>query len=445
MSRAPSPEEVSVMSVPELFAPGFSTDPYWWDSAPRPDTDDADPPSRCDVIVVGSGYTGLNAALDLARGGRDVAVLDADSIGHGASTRSAGFVTSWVHQLSMLRQKFGDDMARSLARQVKESSQFTLARIASEGIRCELDQRGQMMLAHNPKAYEHLARDVEIESQIADVEYALVPKAELHREIATDLYCGALVRPNESNLHPGLYVNGLIERVRDAGAQLLSRTPVRGIERERDRLAVATSRGTISARNVVIATNGYTDSALAHFRRRVLPVPAYMMATEPLGKEQVKRLLPTLRAIADTRINFYCFRPTADGERILFSADHGNPNDDPRATVLRMRRLMLQVFPDLREARFTHCWKGYIAFTRDLLPKVGEIDGVHYALGWGGAGIATGSYMGHKVARQILGAADATTVFSGREFKNLPRGMSWMVPIGRRIVNLVDRFSERAT
>ncbi|MDH3414616.1 MAG: FAD-binding oxidoreductase, partial [Gammaproteobacteria bacterium] len=294
--------------------------PYWWEAAPLADRPQRDLPKRCDTVVVGAGYAGLSAALTLARAGRGVHVLEKDRPGEGASSRNGGIASGNIRiSFRKMTKMFGRERACAIYGEGKAAREDLARFIVDEGIECGYSLVGRFSGAVRPAHYEALARESEMLKRELGIEAYVVPRAEQHAEIGTDIYYGGAVRPDIGGLHPGLFHRGMLERTESAGAVVHGRTPVEGIRRQRDGFEIASPRGKILSRDVVIATNGYTGrKALPWLARRVVPVASQMIATEPLDAEVMSRLMPKRRMLGETRHLYHYFRPSPDGTRILF-------------------------------------------------------------------------------------------------------------------------------
>jgi len=426
-----------------LLTEDFKETPFWWEAAPRPEIDDARPPDDADVVVVGSGNVGLSAALTLSRGGCKVVVLDAEELGHGGSSRNAGYIgrTLWF-KYPALKQKLGLEAAKTLTEAGARAHDFVADLIEREQIACHFIDNGRFIPALSASSYKKLEKDLDsMRRDGVEVDSWMVPRERQREELGSDLYHGGQVLCGTGQLHPGLYHLGLLDRVRSQGAITVGYCPATDIRRDGDRHLVTTPKGTIRARDVVVATNGYTPKATPWMRRRVVPVSAYMIATEPLPADTMKRLFPSFRTMIDIRRNPFWARPSHDGERLLFGAQTGMQAASLEAKALSLHAALTQVFPELAETRISHCWTGQVAFTFDMLPHTGEHDGVHYAMGFCAAGVPMGSYMGHKTAQRILGDPDARTPFDGLTFPTKPfyTGHPWFLPLIVGYFNHMDR------
>jgi glycine/D-amino acid oxidase-like deaminating enzyme len=429
---------------PALFAPDFQERPFWWDAAPRPVLPEQPLPAKVDVAVVGSGHTGLVAALTLARAGRRVAVFDAGDAGQGASSRNAGYVgRSLKHSFGELMERHGLDRAVEVYRDMRAAFDWVFTLVEQEQIACKLVRCGRFVGARSPRHYEAMAREYELRERHVGEPFAMIDRAGQQREFASDFYCGGAIIPDHGSFHPGLYHLGLLDRAVSAGVEIHARTPVTGIARAGDRFAVATGRGTVGARNVLVAANGYVDKAVPWFRRRLVPFHGYIVATEPLPRERIERILPNARTVIEFTHNIFFMRRSPDGERLLFGGYTGGPVPSLAAMATRLHAALLRILPDLAGVRLSHAWTGRCAATFDLYPHIGVHDGVHYALGYCFAGVPMGSWMGMKAALKITGAADAGTSFDSLPFRTAPfyTGNPWFVPLVMKYYDWQDRRS----
>lgn len=406
-----------------MFARDVKFQPWWWEAAPPEATPPAALPASVDVAIIGSGFTGLSAALTLAKAGRAVAVFDAGPLGFGASTRNGGQVGSGNQKFTVqqLIALYGEGRARALLNEGVAMLEYIAMLIEREGIACEFRRVGRFRGCMQPAHYESMARGMEDLKRFAGVDFEMVPRAEQHREIGSDRYFGGSVLPNDAALHPGRYHQGLVRSARAAGATLLAATPVTDVVRDGERLTVTTPRGKVLARDVLIATNGYTGNALPWVRRRIIPIGSAIIATEELPAERVARLMPSGRVYGNTARVFHYFRPSPDGRRMLWGGRVGRlAAQDSTGAYSHLRKDMVAVFPDLAEVQVTHCWSGWIGYTFDTMPHLGCHDGIHFAMGYCGTGVSRATYFGHKVALKILGSAEGRTAFDDLVFPDHP-------------------------
>ncbi len=407
------------------------TDPYWWDAAPREEPGVAHVPDAADVVVVGAGYAGLSAALTLARAGRSVVVMEAGAPGQGASSRSGGMV-GHGHRLSYVKlvERFGRTHAVQLLKEGVASLEFAIDMIEREGIDARFKRVGRFRGAATPGDYEAMGREADALSRDIGLPVELVPKAEQHREIASDIYHGGILFHSHGGLHPALFHRGLLRAARQAGATVCGFSPVTGVSREASGFHVSHPGGVIAARDVIVCTNGYTRSGFPDLARRMVGTPSFLIATEPLGANRVRALIPNQRMMVETRATHLYFRPSPDGERIVLggrSALHPIPMD---VSARRLGAFLAEVFPDLGPVGISHAWTGNVAMTRSDLPGIGQKDGIWHAVGCNGSGVALMPYLGHKAALKVLGDPDGATAYDGHELPAIPfyNGKPWFLP-----------------
>jgi glycine/D-amino acid oxidase-like deaminating enzyme len=404
--------------------------PYWWEAAPRVPAPVRPLPERTDVAIVGSGYSGLSAALTLARAGREVVVLEKDDPGYGASSRNGGaFGANLRISFATMIGKFGLAQATAYYRGAREALATLADTIESEKIDCHFARVGRFMGAHRPGDYEAQARDLELQRKHLGFDGEMVPRNEQRRYVGTDHYHGGRYTAWDGNLHPGLYHTGLLARAQAAGATVIGRTAVTAVARDGDGFVVATDNGRLRADRVVMATNGYTGSLSPWLKRRLIPLQSQIIATEPLSPNLMATLMPGSRQLGDTcRLHHY-YRTSPDGRRILFGGRAGQREvNDPRSSGTHLYKRLVALFPELREARITHSWAGFIAYTFDHLPHMAEEGGIHYAAGYCGSGVAMATYLGRKTALKILGAAEAANPFDrAHPTRPLYTGRPWFM------------------
>lgn len=431
------------LSGSALFATSYKDAPYWWEAAPPPPVTATPLPARADLLIVGAGYTGLSAALETARGGRETLLLDSENAGWGCSSRNGGQVSPSIKpDYASLARRHGAERAFAIRHEGLQARAFIEELIEREGIDCDWEVVGRFHGAHNPQQYDALARSLADQIPGLAVPYEMVPRAEQRREIGSDLYYGGVVYPQHAALHPARYLAGLHQRATAAGAQVIGGTRVLAIEREGQGFQVKTSRGSVAARDVLVASNGYTGPGTPWLRRRVIPIGSYIIATEALDPALAQRLVPKTRVLSDTRKMVFYYRLSPDRRSLLFGGRVAYAETDPRVSAPRLHREMTRIFPELAETRITHSWAGFVGFTFDTLPHLGRHEGVWYCMGYCGSGISLSTYFGMRIGQQILGRKEGATALDGLAFPTRPLyyGRPWFLPLAIQWYRLHDRL-----
>lgn len=435
------------MDLAHRFSGDYAETPYWWRAAPPTSLEQMPVPSQADVAIVGSGITGLNAALELARAGRKVVVFDAGDAGAGASSRNAGFVgRSLKHSFGDLLRRVGPETAVAVYQEMQAAFDSVAEVVQAEGLACHFNKCGRLILAASQRQLDALGAELALKKEHLDDEYQLLTRQELPNEIATNRFAGAAVVPGMASIHPGLYHRGLLERVRQTGVQVLAHTPVTGIVADIHRATIKTTRGELHAHDVIVATNGYTGAgASAWLQRRLIPFDAYMIATEPVDKAVLDSLLPTNRTYIDENQNIIYLRRAPDESRILFGGRTGSRPGSLHERALELHRMASAILPGMQGLKISNAWTGRCAATFDLYPHLGRKDGVWYAAGYCFAGVPMGTYLGRKLAWRVLGLTQGKSVFEGRPFPTMPfyTGNPWFVPHAMKVYDLLDAFASR--
>lgn len=381
--------------------------------------------------MIGGGITGLCAARALAQRGVDVVLLEAHTIGWGASTRNGGMVLTGLKVgAGTLLARFDRNLAKQLFKASVESVDCVEQLVSSERIDCNFHRNGHLALASKPAHYEGFMRAAEVLSREFGHAVRPVSRADLSREIGSGIYFGGLVDEASGGINPAKYVVGLARAARDAGAVLHEQAPVVAIERSGARWRVTAMRGALEAGEILIATSGYTGAVTPSLRRKILPIGSYVIATEALPESLARELCPGDRMMYDSRHFLHYFRLTPD-RRVLFGGRARfvpeSPSTIEESTAV-LRQGMLAVFPQLRDVRVEYAWGGTLDFAFDALPHAGKIDGYYYALGYAGHGVALATYLGTRMGETLGTEALDTIPFVRVPFPGAPLGLHWGQP-----------------
>jgi len=426
-----------------LFADGFKTTPFWQDAAPKASLLDAALPSEIDVLIVGAGYTGLNAALQTAPEGLGTIVLDAEHPGWGCSLRNGGQLsTSLKPSFATLARRYGREHATQLCQEAQASLDYMHAFSKDEGIEMGLREVGRFHGAHKPHLYRKLEKDCADGHPVWKTDTFMVPKAEMAAELGTDAYHGGIVFPHHCSIDVSAYHPSLLKKTLAAGAKVKGACRVLSIERLATGFNVLTSEGVVRAAKVILATNGYSGPLSPWHQRRIIPIGSYVIATEELPAETIDRLFPTDRVLSDTRKLVYYYRLSSDRKRVLFGGRVSLSETDPRKSALKLHRDMTALFPELANAKISHGWMGFVGYTFDTLMHAGEDEGLYFAGGYCGSGVGMASYLGMRIGQKAAGLEKTPSAFERIPFPTRPlyTGNPWFLAPSVLVYRMRDRF-----
>ena len=419
--------------------------PYWHATMPElPDRTGRELPDSVDAVVVGGGYTGLAAARALAAGGASVVVLEARTLGWGASTRNGGIAhPGYKWGPRALVKRYGPELARRLYRDSVDATEFLGRTIRDARIDAELRFNGYMELASARSHADEFEEEAEIRAEWG-IPARVISRERLADEVGTAAYHGGLTIDTGGLLHPGKWFAGLVGLAEAAGARLHEGTRARSIRRQPDgRFVVTTERGSIHAGDVLVATNGYTDGAAPSLRRRIIPIGSYIIATEPLPEDLAREISPTGRAYFDTR-NFLSYWHVSADRRLLFGGRVSFFPTTVDRTAKLLHRRMLEVHPQVAGYRVEYSWGGKIGMTFDRMPHIGRSGGLMYAMGCCGSGVVLLHWLGTKAA-EWMGGAEAPALANLR-FPLVPapyEGRPWFLPVVGEFFRARDRLAAR--
>ncbi|WP_415054756.1 NAD(P)/FAD-dependent oxidoreductase [Halopseudomonas sp.] len=373
---------------------------------------------EADVCIVGGGYTGVNTAIELAERGLSVVLLEASQIGWGASGRNGGQLIRGVgHGLEQFTNVIGEQGVRELKLMGLEAVQLVKRRVEKHDIACDLTW-GYADLANKPRHLDAFRAEMQELRELGyGAEMRILEAAEVHQVVNSDFYAGAMTDMGSGHLHPLNLLLGEAVVAQQLGVRLFEQSQVTGIEYG-PRVRVHTASGTVSAGQLVLACNAYLRDLQPQLSGKVLPAGSYVIATEPLGEERARALIPQNMALCDQRVALDYYRLSAD-HRLVFGGACHYSGRDPADIAAYMRPKMLRVFPQLAEVKIDYQWGGMIGIGANRLPQIGKLPeqaNVFYAQAYAGHGInAT------HLAAKLLGAAISGQASSGFElFDRVP-------------------------
>jgi len=409
---------------------------FWHDTLEMPsDVAPNDLPPKVDMAVVGAGIPGLAAAYQMAKRGVSVAVLDAETIGWGASSRNGGMVLTGLKlDAETVEKKYGSDLTRQLFEDSLASIKTVEQIVSQEQIQCGFKRTGHLLVANKPGHYVSLQHEAEWLAKHFNIESRIIPRSKLQGEIGSDIYYGGLVDELSAGLNPAQYVMGLANAVEKAGATLCPHARLDQVKKIPEGYKLRTQRGELVASQVLVTTGGYTSTSTPQLRRRIIPIGSYIIATQPLPQDLAHQLIPNNRMVFDYRHFLNYFRLLADN-RMIFggrAAFFPETKSTIRSSADILRKEMIHVFPQLKDVEVEYAWGGTLDFAFDQMPHAGQLDGIFYALGFAGHGVALGTHLGIRMADAILDGIVGELPYNAYSFPTAPLGLyngrPWFLP-----------------
>lgn len=379
---------------------------------------------QCDVVIIGAGYTGLSAARHIAESGREPLIVEANTLAWGASGRNGGVVSPKFRVgFSSLMARFGRDTALHMYRTGHAAVASVAETVATLGLAdAQFTLSGHIAAAHNVHALGGLQSTADWIKRETGGESSVMISAEQVRELTgSTIFAGGLLTPQAGGIHPLNYARGIARHLLDRGAQVYINTPAEQVVREGGRVIVHTPQGRVSARQVIYATNGYSDQsrATATLHRRLIPFRSAIIATEPLPTQVLASLMPGGQVCGDTKRMLRWFRVV--GDRLIFGGRGAFGKNDSQSAFDDLQRSMAVVFPILRDYQVAYRWSGLVAMTLDYLPHAGQLDEhSYYAIGYNGGGVAMSTWMGKQLAAMTAGEQVELGPLGGQGFNPIP-------------------------
>ena len=376
---------------------------------------------RCDVAVVGAGFTGVSTALYLAERGYDVALIEAHRVGWGASGRNGGQLIDGFVSTDKIKRRLGSDAAEMAYQIGIECRDIVLQRIETYSINCDL-KFGFLDMALQEKDLDYFRSEIERKQERNyPHKMELVAKEDMQSVVGSDIYIGGLINRGNGHLHPLNLCIGEARAAEQNGTKIFEQSPVTKIHHGANP-RVETENGVVHAKQVVLAGNAYLGKTEPKLFGRVIPAGSYIIATERLSPELAKELLPQDMATCDQRVGLDYFRLSAD-KRLLFGGLCNYSGRHPKDITAVLRPKMLKVFPQLAESKIDYEWGGNIAISVNRIPQFGRIEGnTYYAHGYSGHGVAPTHIAGRILADVIAGDSARFDVFDRVRHWKLPGG-----------------------
>ena len=419
--------------------------PYWWDTEESPkipfENLFQNNTKNYDLVIVGGGYTGLSAAITAKQYAANVLVIDSVFPGKGASSRNGGMVGA-PHKIGFIEtvKNYGEKTAKELITEGVEGYLYTKRLLETKYKNAEFKETGRLRLAWTKSDFFQLRKDIDEAKRLANYNVKLIDADSLKNHIGSDVYYGGALFEDHGGLNPFKFHNSMIKDAISQKVKFLYNSEVFKIQKNHNDFQVFVGNNKIISKKVILTTNGYTTSNFSFLKKRILPIPSFIICTEPLTNEVINQISPGRHMMVETRSRNCYFRISPDDKRLVFggrAALHNIPISKAKSIL---RKLMLEIFPILKSVKITHCWTGTLGWTFSKMPHVGEIEGINFALGYSGNGVALSPYLGYKVALNTLGNSNGYTSFSKTKFetKFYYNGWPWFLPIASLKFRLED-------
>jgi glycine/D-amino acid oxidase-like deaminating enzyme len=389
----------------------MKTVPFWTDQYPRPeDIVLSQLPEQVDVAIVGSGYTGLNAAIELSKSGASVAVLEQETIGWGASSRNGSMLSTGLRaSLEWIAKRYGIDFARDMWKWSLDAIDYVEEVVNRENINCDFLRTGSVYLAYKPDHLVKIKKYSEyLSNEIGYEDCKIVEPDQLGAEIGSTAFYGGMLEKRAGRVNPAKFTFGLARAAVRYSTQLVERARVTQISRQHGSFVVTTTQGKLKSKEILLATGGYTTNLVPQVRQGIFPIGSYIIVTEPLSKGLQDELSPNLRMFYDSKrfLNYFCLIP--DGRMLFGGRTDLSTSLDLRKTADKLRNRMVEVFPQLEDVPITHSWTGKLGISFDQMPHIGRVKGIHYAYGYSGHGLSIASLLGREVGQLLAGQRDSS-------------------------------------
>ncbi|WP_117190884.1 NAD(P)/FAD-dependent oxidoreductase [Rhizobium terrae] len=381
-----------------------------------------------DICVIGAGFTGISAALELAEHGYSVVVLEAERIGFGASGRNGGqIVNGYSRDLETIAGRYGRDKAVKLGEMSLEGGEIIRGRIAKYGIDCDL-VHGGFFAAFTDKQIREMEHHKTDWERHGHAGLEMVSKADVGKYVKTERYAGGMIDRLGGHVHPLDLVLGEAAAVESLGGRIFEGSRVIGLDMG-EKPRVRTERGSVKASYVLVCGNAYLAPFLPEVHGRMMPVSSQVMTTEPLDKELIESLLPANYCVEDANYILDYYRRTADN-RLLYGGGIGYGGNGPSDLTGVIRPNMLKTFPQLRDVRIDYAWSGNFALTLTRIPHMGRLsDKVYFSHGDSGHGVTTTHLLGKILGEAVAGHAERFDVWASLPNLPFPGGRTFRVPL----------------
>lgn len=417
---------------------------FWVEDHPRPQGLTSELPAETDYLVVGSGLTGLSAALRLVSSGRDVTVVDSREIAGGASAINGGMVSPDVKAgIRTVFERYGPDVGHEMWSSTVGSLELVREQANRPGIDALIHDHGMAALGRGTRRQRVFEGSVRWYRDQLGVDWEVLSNGDVDKVVGGGYFDTAIYEPEGFGVHPARLAFGLAAEVASLGVRLVDHCEAMSMERAGTAHHVETGKGPIRAGTVIIATNGYTTGRpLRSLERLVVPIGSYIIVTEPIGRDRAEAIFPGGAMTYSKRRLLNYMRRTHDDRILLGGRRSLHPDLDLEESAADLRRVLVRYWPDLADAAITHVWGGKLGIPFDLTPHIGRVEGAWYAMGYAGHGVGLACQLGHELAGMLLGE-DPPSVYSRIAHKGrfyYTGGRAWFLTPASYLYRTLDKI-----
>ena len=421
----------------------MKTYPYWWEFYKPYHFKNCEVNNTSyDLVVVGAGYTGLCAAVQATSRGLNTLLIDQFALGEGASTRSAGMVSGGLNlgKKINLFKEYGNETANKFIQESINSYEYLEDQIYDNQDGVSYQKTGRLVLAHSKKKFDALKQKASLLNSISNLEIQIIEN--LENEIVNDYYKGGMLVGNAASVNPAKLYKFFLDKALLNKVNIFCPCKLLSHQKINQSYELQTSEGKIKSQYLIIATNGYSEKDIGNEHYNIIGVPSYIAATNILGQEKVRKILPKLRMYSDSKNDLYYFRPSPDHKRILFGAfpiwAYGMENS--KLVKSFFQKKIKQTLPNIGNFSIEYIWGGKVGVTFNTLPMLKKIDNKIYVFGCNGSGVALMPYLGYQAANILTTNQNSSLTIS--KIKNEKNYFKYIIAKLLPLLGFYYRFRE---
>ena len=373
--------------------------PYWWEFYKPYHLKNCEVQNRVfDLVIIGSGYTGISASIEANHQNLNTLVIDQFALGEGASTRSAGMISGGLNlgKKVNLFKKYGNSLALDFIQESIDSYKYLEETILGSEDKVFYQKTGRLVLAHSQKKLSALQEKTNLLNSVTQLQVELLN--DLESELPNNFYKGGMLVKDAASIHPSLFYKFLLDKTINLGTKICTPCKLISYKKEDDFYLLNTTEGRFKTKYLLFATNGYSSKEIGDEHNKIIGIPSYISVSNELGEDTIRKLMPNLRMYSDTKNDLFYFRPTPDHKRLLFGAFPIWAANQENSSMVKnfFLKKIPKILPSIPKFELDYIWGGKVGVTFNTLPEVNKIDNRLYVFGCNGSGVALMPYLGHR-------------------------------------------------